>query len=60
MPWKKFAWSINCSEEISEKLKIDTCNTGILRSSRREVFLRKGILEICNKFTGEHPCRSGF
>ena len=29
-----------------------------IRSSRPEVFLRKGILKICNKFTGEHPCRS--
>ena len=22
------------------------------------MFLRKGILKICSKFTGEHPCRS--
>ena len=22
------------------------------------MFLRKGVLEICSKFTGEHPCRS--
>ena len=28
------------------------------RSSRPEVFLRKGVLKICKKFTGEHPCRS--
>ena len=28
------------------------------RSSRPEVFLRKGVLEICSKFTGEHPCQS--
>ena len=28
------------------------------RSSRPEVFLRKGVLKICSKFTGEHPCRS--
>ena len=27
------------------------------RSSRPEVFLRKGVLKICSKFTGEHPCR---
>ena len=27
-------------------------------SSRPEVFLRKGVLKICSKFTGEHPCRS--
>ena len=25
------------------------------RSSRPEVFLEKGVLKICNKFTGEHP-----
>ena len=28
------------------------------RSSRPEVFLRKGVLKICIKFTGEYPCRS--
>ena len=58
MPWKKFAWSMDCSEEITEKLKTDTCNTGILRSSRPETFLRKNLLKICNKFAGEHSCRS--
>ena len=28
------------------------------RSSRRELFLEKGVLKICSKFTGEYPCRS--
>ena len=28
------------------------------RSSPSEVFLREGVLKICSKFTGEHPCRS--
>ena len=28
------------------------------RSSHPEVFLRKGVLKICSKFTGEHPCQS--
>ena len=28
------------------------------RSSPSEVFLRKGVLKICSKFTGEHPCGS--
>ena len=28
------------------------------RSSHLEVFLGKGVLKICSKFTGEHPCRS--
>ena len=27
-------------------------------SSRPEVFLKKGMLKICRKFTGENPCRS--
>ena len=26
--------------------------------SHPEVFLVKGVLKICRKFTGEHPCRS--
>ena len=30
----------------------------IFRSSRPEVFLSKGVLKICSKFTGEHPCQS--
>ena len=29
-----------------------------IRSSRPKVFLGKGILKICSKFTGEHPSRS--
>ena len=28
------------------------------RSSHLEVFLRKAVLKIGSKFTGEHPCRS--
>ena len=28
------------------------------RSSPPEVFLGKGVLKICSKFTGEHPCRT--
>ena len=28
------------------------------RSSLPEVFLGKGVLKICSKFTGEHLCRS--
>ena len=28
------------------------------RSSRQEVFLRKDVVKICSKFTGEHSCRS--
>ena len=28
------------------------------RSSHPEVFLGKGVLKKCSKFTGEHPCQS--
>ena len=28
------------------------------KSTRQKVFLWKGVLKICSKFTGEHPCRS--
>ena len=28
------------------------------RSSRQEVLWRKGVLKICSKFTGGHPCQS--
>ena len=28
------------------------------RSIPPEVFLEKGVLKICSKFKGEHPCRS--
>ena len=27
------------------------------RSSHPKVLLEKGVLKICSKFTGEHPCR---
>ena len=30
----------------------------LIRSSRTEVFLGKGVMKICSKFTGEHPCQS--
>ena len=29
-----------------------------VRSSHPEAFLEKGVLKLCSKFTGEHPCRS--
>ena len=30
----------------------------ITRNSPSDVFLRKDVLKICSKYTGEHPCRS--
>ena len=44
-------FEIILSKKLSKKL---SCQ----RSSRPEVFLRKGVLKICSKLTGENPCRS--
>ena len=30
-----------------------------LRTSRPDVFLRKGVMKSAEKFAGEHPCQSG-
>ena len=35
-----------------------TLQTRLHRSSPLGVFLRKGALKICSKFTGKHPCQS--
>ena len=35
------------------------CNKGSFQSSPAEVFLRKGVLKLCCRFTGEHPCING-
>ena len=37
---------------------IGTKCSGNFRSIPPVVFLGKGVLKICSKFTGEHPCRS--
>ena len=40
-------------------LLINFCTFSVtFRSSRSEVFLRKGVLKMCFKFTGEHPSQS--
>ena len=36
------------------------CCARIYRSSHPEVFLRKGVLKICSKFTGEHHAEMPF
>ena len=33
-------------------------HTVFTEAAPSEVFLGKGVLKICSKFTGEHPCRS--
>ena len=43
-----FSWCLWIEEDFSS------------RSIPPEVFIGKGVLKICSKFTGEHPCRSCF
>ena len=42
----------------SSTLNTWTISRSSYRSSRPEVFLGKGVLDICSKFTGKHPCQS--
>ena len=50
-------WCINSVYYIPEVLFLYH-EVMITRSSPSMVFLLKGVLKICSKFTGEHPCRS--
>ena len=47
-----------CQLHNSFKLGIQSKLKCIYGISRPEVFLGKGVLKICSKFTGEHPSRS--
>ena len=42
--------------EIRSAFRLTSKN--LFRSSHPEVFLRKGVLKICSKSTGEYPCQS--
>ena len=55
----KFSISLPVSFESSQKHGSTLWKPVLLnfRSITPEVFLRKGILKICNKFMGEHPRR---
>ena len=50
-------WCINSVYYIPEVLFLYH-EVMIPRSSPSMVFLVKGVLKICSKFTGEHPCQS--
>ena len=49
---------INVLLKTKFAFQISLCIPTSFRSSRPEVFFEKGVLKICNKFTGEHPCGS--
>ena len=50
-------WYSNAHYELVNNFNCDF-NLLMARSSHQEVFQEKGVLKICSKFTGEHPCRS--
>ena len=57
--WRRLedVWLRRIYSSWSRRLQ-DECLVGRCTSSYPEVFLRKGVLKICCKFTGEHPCHS--
>ena len=40
------------------EITLQTLTSIYFRRSHPEVFSGKGVLKICSKFTGEHPCQS--
>ena len=55
------ALTFSCNKHLQKrqnKLHLLKLSEKIFISSHPEVFLRKGVLKICSKFTGEHPCQS--
>ena len=50
--WYSHLQSLNLPDKSTDGSK------AMDRSSPPELFLGKGVLKICSKFTGEHPCRS--
>ena len=58
-------WTTSVSEICKKEIEAGTRPFFLLviwkkstRNSCPEVFLKKGVLNICSKSTGEHPCRS--
>ena len=56
LPYYRRSVRLKKSPLFSFKISLRPCQTSI--SSYSEVFLRKGLLKICSKFTWEHACRS--
>ena len=51
MYWQNVTWKTNL-------LRCFCLKKTKIRNSHPVLFLGKAVLEICSKFTGEHPCRS--
>ena len=54
---QNFSWS-NKHSFISLQQRQSISIALFFRRSHTEVFLEKGVLKICSKFTWEHPCQS--
>ena len=54
--FKKLIEVSKCGGETKDQQRTERIRANF-RSSHQEVFLRKGVLKICSKFIGEHPCR---
>ena len=61
-PEFKFSKEMQSPLDVEAQTKIlNVCWKPLFRSfksSHQDVFLRKGVVKISSKFTGEHPCRS--
>ena len=61
-PEFKFSKEMQSPLDVEVQTKIlNVCWKPLFRSfksSHQDVFLRKGVVKISSKFTGEHPCRS--
>ena len=60
-PEKKQYSDVICID-MSHYVQRKRCSSAVKefqdRNSLPEVFLEKGVVKICSKFTGEHPCQS--
>ena len=43
---------------LLQEVYSEPSQTSKIRSNRPEVFLGKGVLKMCSKITGEHPCQN--
>ena len=56
--WKKSIFYVVSTIPVQCKYQSFKIKLSYTRNIRPKVFLRKGVLKICSKFTGEHPCGS--
>ena len=50
-------WWIFATRPSFQIFAVNCISPNFNRSIHPEVFLEKGVLKMCSKFTGEHPCR---